>query len=522
MRLLWMVLLSLATLAVWAQTPPAPPPAEPVDPAPAEIRSPRKALETWFEAVNDGDVERAMQVMDFSDIPAVTVPVEGPRLSLQLLAILNRIAKVPVERFSTREEGDPVIVVRMPSSGEPIRLVRGEDGGWRFSADTVSRIPEFLEEVRSRPVLSEFADQDEGILDPSDAIRAAVPTGLRRPLGALELWQWFGLAVLLTAGLAAVVLVRSLARGLLRLIFAQGIEFLSVRQRRKVGRALGFLAGAGVIRLLFPLLGLPPVILAWVLTLVNGLIALAAVLLLWTVWDSACEIYSRRLAGKNDQASRLLIPIIQRFGQLLIVLAVGFFLAGVFGINPAGLITGLGIGGAILALAAKDSVENFFGSVTVLFERPFVIGDWVKIGDAEGNVEDIGLRSTRIRTFADSLLVLPNRNLISHSIENFGRRRKRQLKLKIPIAPGADSAAIQAFLADCKADMESNSSIVHEDSHFVLNELSAQGAVVLVYAFLNSADYREELDSRERFLQQVLVRAQEHGLTIGLPLAPAP
>ena len=98
------------------------------------------------------------------------------------------------------------------------------------------------------------------------------------------------------------------------------------------------------------------------------------------------------------------------------------------------IIAGLGIGGIAFALAAKDTLSNIFGSLTVLVDRPFHIGDWVVIGgETEGNVEDVGLRSTRIRTFYDSIVTVPNGQLTNVVIDNFGQRKYRRYRTNVSV-----------------------------------------------------------------------------------------
>src|SRR5690606_33156269 len=104
----------------------------------------------------------------------------------------------------------------------------------------------------------------------------------------------------------------------------------------------------------------------------------------------------------------------------------GLFILQNLNVNVASLLAGLGIGGLAFALAAKDTLANFFGSIMIFSDRPFQVGDWVKIGDAEGIVEEVGFRSSRIRTFYDSLLSIPNGKIVDTPIDNYGARVYRR------------------------------------------------------------------------------------------------
>ena len=110
-----------------------------------------------------------------------------------------------------------------------------------------------------------------------------------------------------------------------------------------------------------------------------------------------------------------------------------------------GILTGLGIGGLAFALAAKDTLSNLFGSLTVLIDKPFRIGDWVNIGGIEGIIEEVGLRSTRIRTFYDSLITVPNGTLTNVHVDNYGQRRSRRLNTKIGVQYDTPPERLEAF-----------------------------------------------------------------------------
>ena len=127
--------------------------------------------------------------------------------------------------------------------------------------------------------------------------------------------------------------------------------------------------------------------------------------------------------------------VLARLGDtVVLVTVVGLvFLASVLRINVTSLLAGLGIGTLAFGLAAQDSVKNLFGSLTVIFDRPFHVGQWVKIGSHEGTVEEVGFRSTRIRTFYNSQVTLPNSRLTTAIVDNMGRRRYRRIKTMLSL-----------------------------------------------------------------------------------------
>ena len=112
----------------------------------------------------------------------------------------------------------------------------------------------------------------------------------------------------------------------------------------------------------------------------------------------------------------LLAPLMSKTIKVLLLIVGLVSIAEILNLPLASLLTGLGIGGIAIAMAAKDTIANIFGSLTVVTDRPFSIGDWVKINDVEGTVEHLGFRSTRIRTFYNSLVSVPNSVLLTASV----------------------------------------------------------------------------------------------------------
>ncbi len=123
--------------------------------------------------------------------------------------------------------------------------------------------------------------------------------------------------------------------------------------------------------------------------------------------------------GDNMAARRSLASVAEAIGRLAVVIVGAFVLAGLVGLNLNGMIAGLGITGLALALAAKDSVANIFGAISIIIDQPFNVGDWIIVEDVEGEVISIGLRTTTIRTGNDTIVTMPNSNITNSPVENF-------------------------------------------------------------------------------------------------------
>lgn len=154
---------------------------------------------------------------------------------------------------------------------------------------------------------------------------------------------------------------------------------------------------------------------------------------------------------ENNLSREQMLPLIKEMSKLLAwTLSVFWILGGVFHVNVPALITGLGIGGVAIALAGKETVENFFAAFTILSDKPFITGDTIKLGDVEAVVERIGFRSTRLRNADGSAYIVPNQNLVSQSLVNLSNRSTRGLKLVANIKYGISHDALNQMTEEIK------------------------------------------------------------------------
>lgn len=274
----------------------------------------------------------------------------------------------------------------------------------------------------------------------------------------------------------------------------------------------GLLASGLVAKLLLESFEMPGKVESVALPATNGIVLLGSVMLAYGVWDILCDKVLEEAQGLDKRAQKLLIPVTRKLVRFCILTAGLVIALGVFGVNVVGVVAGLGIGGIVVALAAKDSVENVFGSITVLFDMPFALGDWVKIGTVEGVVEEINLRSTRIRTFEDSVITLPNSNLIKASVENFGARRFRRQRFTVRFGFGSKPETIDTFCRDLRAYLGGLEKIDLTRTYAELNDFQEQSAGVLVQAFFVVDTFSEEVRMRHDLMLEILRLAREQGL----------
>ena len=191
--------------------------------------------------------------------------------------------------------------------------------------------------------------------------------------------------------------------------------------------------------------------------------------------------------------------------------------ADLFGLPLNSIVTGLGIGGIAIAMAAKDTIANIFGFVTIVTDRPFSIGDWVKIQNNEGTVEKLGFRSTQIRTFYNSVISIPNSTFLNSSVDNMGLRKYRRFSTNLSITYSAAADDIESFCEGVRELIRQHPQ-TRKDYFFVhLNNLSQSSLDILLYCFFEVDSWDEELAARHRLLLDILRLAKQLSVNFAFP-----
>jgi len=232
------------------------------------------------------------------------------------------------------------------------------------------------------------------------------------------------------------------------------------------------------------------------------------------VFAKYLTVLTDRTENKLDDQ---LVPLIRKSLRFFVVTMGAILILQNNGYNVASLIAGLGIGGLAVALAARDTLANFFGSITIFMDRPFRIGDWIKIGNVEGIVEEVGFRSTRIRTFYNSLVSVPNSNVSNSDIDNYGLREYRRLKTDLNLTYSTSPEQMEAFVEGIKAIVKANKNFRQDFYEVHFTSFGAHSLDVLIYIFFKVPDWSAELQQRHNFLLEVLRLAKELGIEFAFP-----
>ncbi len=223
-------------------------------------------------------------------------------------------------------------------------------------------------------------------------------------------------------------------------------------------------------------------------------------------------------AKTSSQIDDQLVPLATKTFKVLVILIGGLIVLQNFGINVTALLAGLGIGGVALAFAAQDTVANVFGTITILLDSPFKLGDRVKILDVEGNVVEVGFRSTRIRTFYNSVITIPNSVVAKEKIDNMSERNNVfRFKTVLGFTYNTTQEQIQNFSENLKYFLKQESIVDQErvTIHFIDFAESSMNVLVSFHYTLNDANL--EYKTNENWLFQIHRIANEQKLSFAFP-----
>jgi MscS family membrane protein len=238
---------------------------------------------------------------------------------------------------------------------------------------------------------------------------------------------------------------------------------------------------------------------------------------LWRLIDGLSAYFSARAAQTESALDDQLVPFISKTLKIFTVITAVLVIAQNMGYSISGLIASLGIGGIAVAMAARDTIANVFGSIMILVDRPFTVGDWIRAADFEGVVEEIGFRSTRIRTFEQTLVNVPNSLLANMVIDNIDARSKRRVKMRIGLTYSTSPEKMKQAIEGIEAILQGHPGV---DQHFKLvkfDEFEDSSLSIFLYYFSASKDWAQYLQVRQEVNLQIMQLLESLGLEFAFP-----
>ena len=233
--------------------------------------------------------------------------------------------------------------------------------------------------------------------------------------------------------------------------------------------------------------------------------------------DGLAAYLAEKASKTENKIDDMMVPIMRSSAKAFIVIVGLILVLQNLGYSVASLIAGLGIGGAALAFASKDTLSNLFGSLVIFLDRPFQVDDWIEMGTTEGTVEEIGLRTTRIRTFANSQITLPNALFTTTPINNWSRMRKRRIKMVVGLTYDTPAEKMEQAVEAIR-EIIANDEDFHHDFYIVnFDALAAHSLDIFIYCFTRTTSWVEFLNVKQRFLIKIMQAMESLELDFAFP-----
>jgi MscS family membrane protein len=468
----------------------------------------RDTAVTFLNAVNTGDAALAARCLDLSELHPGARDELGPALALKLKFVLDRIGRVYVQEIPDEPDGARYVLYR----GELGRVVvarrasEPRKGTWLFTPETVQQIEPMFRGSLGRPVAESLRGMANVRTEPTFAGAPAVWLRLKLPAWALttflglDLYQWLGLALAAAVSWWAARIGLASVHRLVGWLLRRGGSSLSTRYIARKMRPLTWLTALWLCFHLAALLDLPTGLLNDVLPLKKFLLA---GLIGWfgcRLVDLTRAVYSNsELLKPHRSLGDMIAPVTVRAakgGVVLVVAAYVIYQVGE-GDTLGRFITGLGVAGLAASLAAQDALKSFFGTLLLIGERSFKIGDRIIVSGQEGVVEQVGFRSTRLRTSEDSLLTIPNSTIAAASIDNMGARSYRRYKTAVLIhyrTPLTRLSDLRDRLREWLAD---HPHVRRDKIDVAVQSLGDKGIELVLSVYLSAPDGAEETRLRD-------------------------
>ncbi|MGB9197200.1 MAG: mechanosensitive ion channel domain-containing protein [Terriglobales bacterium] len=467
----------------------------------------------FLQTAQSGNYQAAA---DYLQMSTARRQAQGADLATKLKVLMDRAFVGKLSRISTSPEGNPdngipdqqtIGIFSLPNEGAdsdvPVVLVRVTDPSagqiWLFSSITLSRVPELYETIEEHQVETKL---------PQSLVKTT--------FGGMPLWQWLALLIAVPVAILigwAIVLFLAIPRRL----------YLKLKKRpdlhsyRRVSTPLLLVFAAIAHRIIAGRLGLPLLSHYYYNRTVGVLISIGFFWLLLRV----NALIMQRLRSHAIAIGRLGTGTLMLLGErllsaFLVILGLLAILA-ILGFNLTTVLAGLGIGGIAIAFAAQKTLENLFGGISVLADEVIRVGDYCRFGDKTGTVEDISLRSTRVRTDARTQLSIPNGTLATMSIENFSRRDKILFNPPLEIRYDTTGDQLRYLLAEIRRLLYQHPKVEAETASIRLANVDPSALRLEIFAYVRTQDSNEFAAVREDLLLRISEIVGRSGTSFAYP-----
>lgn len=481
---------------------------------PLQRETPQSTVHNFLEACRQSKYDVAAQYLDLRRIRADLRASQGPQLAQQLARVLDHDTRFEVGKLSSDPAGqtsdhlasnlEKLDDFDLNHQVVSLYLQRENLNGqqlWLVSPDSVASIPQLSAAIEESPI--------------EKKLPATLVTN--RMLGT-PLWIWIVLFF-------TILIVASVSRLLARLVL---LALRSVNERfstklhlhrlESFVSPLRILLSAACLRTCIEFIG-PSALLR------DSFLKLLALITIWAIAsilmgmvDAISDTIIARLDIRERAVSYSVLPLLVRSAKIILGFLAILFVLGAWGYNVNTLLAGLGVGGIAVALAAQKTIENLFGGISVISDKPVLVGDFCQFGGQVGTIEDIGLRSTRIRTLDRTVVTIPNSSFSTMTLENFSKRDRMWFHPTIYLRRDTRPEKIHAMMDAITKILHDHPKVDPTDVPLRFTKIAKESFDLEIFAYVNSDDFNVYLQTQSELLLSIVEAAVALSVEFAVPI----
>jgi MscS family membrane protein len=491
----------------------------------ANLETPRDTMKTFLKSMvqvksdsknlnskHDELYAKAISTLDLSNFTMAIKKSVGKKYANQLIFIFDRMEKIKYSNIPLEAKNDYWLYDKRHYDDATIEIsMQKIDGTWKFSKWTLDSLEHYSKIYEHKEVASNVLSKIV-----QNQFRSKLPEAFQNKVFFLENWQWLGLIILLFLAF----IVEKITGVVVSFIIHKNFKIFKLASSDHLENMINPFR-----KLLFVVILIPGI--QYLDLKVNTLTIFSRVLMIvasfMSIWlahrvvEMISYYFQQKSVKTENKFDDILVPLLTKTVFIFVYLLGGVYIAYSLTIDVTGLIAGLGIGGLAFAFAAKDTLANFFASIMLVLDRPFDIGDYIVTGDIEGLVEEVGFRSTRIRTFYDSVITISNGELVNRSIDNKGKRRFRRLTTTLGLEYDTPPELIEAFCEGIRQLILNHKWTRKDSFHVYFVNFGASSLDIQLVVFWETGDYAREQSEKHRLMIDILRIAKDIGVNFAFP-----
>jgi MscS family membrane protein len=500
-----------ALSSVFPASKPAAAPAAPTDPL--NRTTPRSSIYSFLQACHNDNFLLASQYLDLRKIRPDQRATRGPELAKQLGSLLDHDPHFEVQRLNNTPEGDltesltadkeKLDTFQLNGRSVSLQLQRENQNAvsvWLVSADSVALLPELSALLRESPFEKKL---------PAPLVTTKL---LDTPV-----WVWL---VLVLLALVLSVLSRLLSKMVIALVkplTKRYSKWFHARRLEEFTEPLRLLLSIAVFKACMGVIVSSALLRYFLDRVITLLFFVGAAAFVMRVVDVISDRIMSRLDPKERALSYSVLRLGVRFAKICIFCVAALWTLSYWGYNTNAILAGVGVGGLAVALAAQKTIENLFGGISVITDRPVLVGDFCQFGGQLGTVEDIGLRSTRIRTLDRTVVSVPNSQFSTMTLENFSRRDRIWFHPTLRLHRDIEPQQIRQLMGAISKLLHEHPMVDASGVPLRFTKITAESFDIEIFSYVLTPDYNEFLNIQSELLLKILEATSKLEVRLAVP-----